>query len=89
MIGLRTVEKRTSPKLSAKLPLEFCAQAVDAPAIGMAATKASPTRMSCASSGLCQSYRRRPTQKIKTIGIRRLAASPAANTHTFCTRDFK
>src|SRR3569623_406716 len=35
-MGLRIVEINTYPRLRARLPLEFCAHAVDDPAIGMA-----------------------------------------------------
>jgi hypothetical protein len=34
-------------------PLAFCDQAVDDPAIGIAATSAKPSRIFCVSSGLC------------------------------------
>ena len=54
-MGLRMVEKKTNPRLKARLPLEFCAHAVDDPAIGMAATSARPTRIYWTSNGSYQS----------------------------------
>ena len=49
-------------------PSAFCDQAVDEPAIGIEATRASPTRMFCTSSGLCQSCIHHDTDRMKTIG---------------------
>ena len=57
--------------------------------MGMAATNARPTKMCCASSGLCHSRITKVTAKIYAIGTRRLAASPATNTLVFCTIVFK
>jgi len=66
--GLSAVEPSTSPRLSARLPLAFCTHAVDEPAIGMAPIIASPTRMFCASSGLCQAASNREAMKANAIG---------------------
>jgi hypothetical protein len=44
-MGLSAVVLKTSPMLNAMLPLQFCDHAVDAPAIGIEATKARPTNI--------------------------------------------
>jgi hypothetical protein len=74
--GLRNVEHRTKPRLSAKLPFAFCDQAVEEPAIGIDATSARPTRMFWTSSGLCQNCIVSITMPMYAIGISRLANSP-------------
>ena len=61
------------------LPLAFCDQAVDDPAIGIEATSASPTSKFCTSSGLCQMRSDCITRAMKPIGISKFASSPQAS----------
>jgi hypothetical protein len=76
--GLNSVEPRTRPRLSAISPSAACAQPVDEPPIGMAVTRASPTRMISTSSGSCQARKAGIVTARNRSGTAKFVARPTS-----------